>query len=306
MLSYRHSFHAGNHADILKHSVLTNILETLNLKDKPYTVFDTHAGSGIYSLTDPGNLKTGEAQLGIISLLMKMNEIDFPESLSNYYKICTLYKNHNLYPGSVEIEKIFTDSTCCHIISELNNSEIDLLSQNAEKEPLILLGKNKVQVKTQVHHTDGLKDVIAISPPIIKRGICLIDPSYEEKDEYKLTGETVLKLNRKWNVGIIALWYPLLSHRIIEINAMKNNIIATVKARDEKVQIMDAELLINRPDSHIETSLKDNSGPPRLYGSGMLVINMPWKLDKKTSENLKYIASKIYKEELTSWDVKVF
>ena len=87
---------------------------------------------------------------------------------------------------------------------------------------------------------------------------------------------------------------------------MKKNIIASVKSRNDKTEIMDAQFLVNKADSHTETSLKENSGPPRLYGSGMLVINMPWKLDEKTSENLKYIASKIYKEESTSWDVKVF
>ena len=110
MLSYRHAFHAGNHADILKHTVLINILESLNLKDKPYTVFDSHAGSGIYSLQDERSKKTGEAALGIIPLLREMNSIDFPQSLSNYFKICELYQKHDLYPGSVEFEKIFTDN----------------------------------------------------------------------------------------------------------------------------------------------------------------------------------------------------
>ena len=306
MLSYRHAFHAGNHADILKHTVLINILESLNLKDKPYTVFDSHAGSGIYSLQDERSKKTGEAALGIIPLLKEMNSIDFPQSLSNYFKICELYQKHDLYPGSVEFEKIFTDKSCAHTVMELNNSEIDLLKENASRETLVSLSRDRSQVKTQVRHADGLKDILALSPPNIKRGLCLIDPSYEEADEYEKTGNAVINLNKKWNVAVIALWYPLLAHRIIDIESMKKNIIASVKSRNDKTEIMDAQFLVNKADSHTETSLKENSGPPRLYGSGMLVINMPWKLDEKTSENLKYIASKIYKEESTSWDVKVF
>ncbi|MCR5387268.1 MAG: 23S rRNA (adenine(2030)-N(6))-methyltransferase RlmJ [Treponema sp.] len=306
MLSYRHAFHAGNHADILKHTVLINILESLNLKDKPYTVFDTHAGSGIYSLQDERSKKTGEAELGIIPLLREMNNIDFPESLSNYFKICELYKKHDLYPGSIEFEKIFTGKSCAHIVMELNNSEIDLLNENASRETLVSLSRDHTQVKTQVHHADGLKDILALSPPAIKRGFCLVDPSYEEADEYGKTGNAVININKKWNVAVIALWYPLLAHRIIEIEAMKKNIIACVKSRNDKTEIMDAKFLVNKEDSHTETSLKDNSGPPRLYGSGMLVINMPWKLDEKTKDNLSYIAKKIYKNESTSWSVEVF
>lgn len=306
MLSYRHAFHAGNHADILKHTVLINILESLNLKDKPYTVFDTHAGSGIYSLQDERSKKTGEAELGIIPLLREMNNIDFPESLSNYFKICELYKKHDLYPGSVEFEKIFTGKSCAHIVMELNNSEIDLLNENASRETLVSLSRDHTQVKTQVHHADGLKDILALSPPAIKRGFCLVDPSYEEADEYDKTGSAVININKKWNVAVIALWYPLLAHRIIEIEAMKKNIIACVKSRNDKTEIMDAKFLVNKEDSHTETSLKDNSGPPRLYGSGMLVINMPWKLDEKTKDNLSYIAKKIYKNESTSWSVELY
>lgn len=306
MLSYRHAFHAGNHADILKHSVLLNILESLNSKDKPYTIFDTHAGSGVYNLEDERSLKTSEAKQGILTLLPQMDELDFPESLSNYYKITSLYKRHKMYPGSIEIERIFTRPDCAHIISELNNSEIDVLKENCSKDPLVIANGQKKAVKTQVHHRDGFETALALTPPQIKRGLCLIDPSYEEKDEYKITGDAVIKISKKWNVGIIALWYPLLAHRAIEIEKMKNDIIANAKVQNPNCSIMDARLLVNTADSHTETSLKENEGPPRLYGSAMLVINAPWKLDEKTRENLSYIADHIYKNEKTSYEVNMF
>lgn len=306
MLSYRHAFHAGNHADILKHSVLINIMESLNSKDKPYTVFDSHAGSGVYDLEDERSLKTNEAKQGILTLLPQMDELDFPESLSYYYKICSLYKRHKMYPGSVELERIFTRSDCAHIISELNNSEIDLLKDNVLKDPLVFAGSNTKAVKTQVHHRDGFETVLSLTPPLIKRGLCIIDPSYEEKDEYKSTGTSVIKIHKKWNVGIIAVWYPLLAHRAIEIEQMKNDIIANVKAQNPNTSIMDARLCVNTADSHTETDLKENDGPPRLYGSAMLVINAPWKLDEKTKENLDYISNHIYKKEKTSFEVMTY
>lgn len=306
MLSYRHAFHAGNHADILKHSVLINVMESLNSKDKPYTVFDSHAGSGVYDLEDERSLKTNEAKQGILTLLPQMDELDFPESLSYYYKICSLYKRHKMYPGSVELERIFTRSDCAHIISELNNSEIDLLKDNVLKDPLVFAGSNAKAVKTQVHHRDGFETVLSLTPPLIKRGLCIIDPSYEEKDEYKSTGTSVIKIHKKWNVGIIAVWYPLLAHRAIEIEQMKNDIIANVKAQNSNTSIMDARLCVNTADSHTETDLKENEGPPRLYGSAMLVINSPWKLDEKTKENLDYISKHIYKKEKTSFEVMTY
>ena len=87
---------------------------------------------------------------------------------------------------------------------------------------------------------------------------------------------------------------------------MKKNIIANVKAQNQNTQILDATLLVNKENSHTETSLKDNSGPPRLYGSGMLVINSPWKLNEKTKDNLSYIANCIYKNGCPSYNLTMY
>ena len=113
----------------------------------------------------------------------------------------------------------------------MNNSEIETLKKNVSNEPLVIVNTEKKCVRTQVHHRDGFETVLSLTPPAIKRGLCLIDPSYEEKDEYKDTGNAVIKIHRKWNVGIIALWYPLLAHRAIEIEQMKNNIIENNRAQ---------------------------------------------------------------------------
>lgn len=303
MLSYRHAFHAGNHADILKHSVLVNIFESLIQKEKPFSVLDTHAGSGLYFFDDERSQKTKEADKGIIELLKKMDNLDFPDSLLAYYKITSLYKKHGMYPGSVEFEKIYCDEKCLHFVSELNNSEIDILRKNAKEEPLVLCSKEKSQVKTQVILRDGFEAACALTPPEIKRGLMLIDPSYEDKIEYKKVSDTVIKVHKKWPAAIIAVWYPLLAHRTAEIELLKTNIRAFVKTQNPNTEILNAEFLVNKEDSHIETSLKENDGPPRLYGSGMLVVNAPWKLDQKTGENLKYISKAIYADGSTDYRI---
>lgn len=306
MLSYRHAFHAGNHADILKHSLLVNILESLNKKEKPYTVFDTHAGSGIYSLTGDCALKTQEAEHGIISLLKSQGHENAPESLLEYIAVAKAYSARGLYPGSVEFEKIFMDSSCRHIVSELNNSEIDVLKKNAKAEPLLLLNKNQTRVKTQVSHRDGLELILALSPPEIKRGLCVIDPSYEEKNEYGAVADTVIQLHKKWSAGIIFLWYPLILHRSDEIEKMKSDILQSVKNQNQNTALLKAEFLVNKKDSHTETDLKNSSGFPRLYGSGIFVINAPWQLDEKAKDSLLYIASRIYQESRPSFDVTLY
>ena len=306
MLSYRHAFHAGNHADILKHSVLLNILEYLNQKEKPYTIFDTHAGSGKYFLSDERALKTREAESGITSFLNESENKTLPESLLNYQKITKLYAQSNLYPGSVEFERIFANDSCAHFVSELNNSEIDVLKKNTRDFPLIMLNHNQKPVKTQVSHRDGLEMILALAPPAIKRGLCVIDPSYEEKNEYNQITVTVIKLHKKWNAGIIFVWYPLIMHRLDEINQMKQTILLEIKKQNQNTSLISAELLVNRQDSHVETDLNNISGPPRLYGSGVFIINPPWKLEEKTKDNLSYIASCIYKESCPSFEVKIY
>ena len=106
MLSYRHAFHAGNHADILKHSLLTLVLQSLHKKEKPFSLIDTHAGAGLYILDDERALKTGETCLGIISLLEKIqnqSDIKIPEEILPYINLCKKYQKENKYPGSPEI-----------------------------------------------------------------------------------------------------------------------------------------------------------------------------------------------------------
>jgi len=278
MLSYQHAFHAGNHADLLKHYVLTFVLNSLNKKDKPYTFFDTHSGSGLYDLFDNRILKTGEAQMGIQKLLE--NESSIPAELNNYITLVKEYTAKNLYPGSPEIERRMLRSRDTLILSELHPQEIENLRQNMSK-PVIAC---KDSVIPQVHNRNGWEMIKALTPPVTKRGAVLIDPSYEESADYIDAAKTICEINRKWSNGIIMLWYPLLAHRESEIDVMISTIINGAKQINPNVETSNLQLCVYG---------KEDSNLPRLYGSGMLVVNSPWKLEEEGCKVIEYLKNEL-------------
>ncbi|MCR4742701.1 MAG: 23S rRNA (adenine(2030)-N(6))-methyltransferase RlmJ [Treponema sp.] len=279
MLSYQHAFHAGNHADILKHYVLTFVLLSLCKKDKAFTFFDTHSASGLFDLLDNRSLKTGEAQKGVEAFVnhCKENNLsqNFGQAFKSYFDLISSYLDKNLYPGSPLIEKSFIRPQDKLILSELHPQEIENLRKN-------ISGPN-----IQIFHKDGFENLKALTPPLSKRGGVLIDPSYEEASDYEKVSKTVCQVHKKWSNGIILIWYPLLSHREEEIKAMLDTIISQAKKINENVNISNLTLCVNSKDSHKEEDLKviladqDKKNPPRLYGSGMLVLNSPWHLDEE-------------------------
>lgn len=284
MLSYRHAYHAGNHADILKHITLSLILGHLDAKEKPYTVFDTHAGAGEYDLSDERAVKTGEAERGIMKLVSRSDVPREAEPYMSFVKDCLA---RGMYPGSPEIERHFMRRDDVLVLCELHNEEAEILRSTMK----IFSGN----CTPQIHHRDGFEAVAALTPPKIKRGLVLTDPSYEDADEYVKAADTFCAVHEKWSAGILALWYPLLAHRKIECGIMKQKITASVRTSAEPCEILDAQLLVNTEDSHEETSLENASGSssPRLCGSGMLIVNMPWKLDEELRAVLPYLADRL-------------
>lgn len=278
MLSYQHAFHAGNHADILKHFVLSFVLQSLNKKDKPYTFFDTHSASGLYDFYDNRIVKTGEAEKGIQKFLKDAHNP--PEEMKVYLDLIKEYAEKNMYPGSPEIERRFMRKQDILVLSELHPQEIENLRRNMLK-PLF---KNENAPDIKIHNRNGWEMIKALTPPATKRGAVLIDPSYEESADYIDAAKTICDINRKWSNGIIMLWYPLLAHRGSEINAMLQTIIDSVKKVNENVEIANPQLCVYS---------KEEKDLPRLYGSGILVINSPWKLEESCSVVIDYVKSVI-------------
>lgn len=281
MLSYQHSYHAGNHADILKHFVLSYVMEYLNKKEKPYTFFDTHSASGVFDLLDNKSLKTLEAQNGILKLI---NQNDLPQQLDVYLNVVKENLKNNIYFGSPKIEEFFVRQQDTLILSELHPTEFQNLKNNFHK-----TSKN-----VQIHNRNGWEMIKALTPPKTKRGAVLIDPSYEQKEDYEIAAKTISFINKKWSNGIILLWYPLLKYRQNEINFMIQSICNNVKENNQNTEIVNLQLCIADKDSHTEVELAENAEVnkiPRLYGSGMLVINAPYLLKENTEPAIKYLES---------------
>lgn len=282
MLSYLHEFHAGNHADILKHITLVMLFEHLNSKNKPYTFFDTHAGAGLYRFDDERAQKTGECGRGIIRLLDYAERFPaaVPEELKSYLSLVRNYAAGGMYPGSPAIETDLLGENCVLIASELHPAEFDALRMNMK-------GR-----RIHLHHRDGWEMLDALTPPAIKRGAVLCDPSYEEKADYAAAVRTLAHVHRKWPSATLALWYPLLSYRTALIQQMKQSVLNGIRAVNANTEICDVSFCVDKADAHRETTLEKAAGSenPRLYGSGMLVVNPPWKIEERLRTVLPFVA----------------
>ena len=156
-----------------------------------------------------------------------------------------------------------------------------------------------------IKKTDGFKALSSLTPPAIKRGLALIDPAYEDDEEYDKVQQTVIQVHKKWSAGIIIIWYPLLALKKSRIQTMTEYIAGAAKAQNPNTEILNAQFMIDGGDSHIETSLNGNAAinrdTPRLYGSGVLVINPTWKLDGQLEESLSFLCRAIYKDRCPSF-----
>ncbi|MGL4986113.1 MAG: 23S rRNA (adenine(2030)-N(6))-methyltransferase RlmJ [Treponemataceae bacterium] len=269
MLSYRHSFHAGNHADILKHFTLFVMTKAFCKKEKPFIFYDVHAGRGIYSLESEESKKTGEAQNGILKLFEISNQTepissDLIEFLNFEKKI---YNTSKDYAGSFIIVDEFSRDDDIIITFELHSSEINDLRATVKK---------RSRKKISIHNRNGYEGIVALTPPkasFSKRGFILFDPSYEVTSDYNDVKNSVTAVLKKWKNASIAIWYPLLEHRKNEINSLKM-----------------MSCLNDFDHFHCELKIAEqNKSQNRLYGSGMLLINPPYLLEEKLQETIPFL-----------------
>lgn len=255
MLSYRHSFHAGNFADVIKHIVVIEILEHLVTKDSPFDYIDTHAGAGVYDLSSKHASKLQEYTQGV----GKLNKAKWPE-LSRYFDILKKYNSSSElshYPGSPMIAVDFLRAKDRAWLFEMHPVDAELLAKNMANDKRI-----------KVMREDGYKGLLALLPPISRRGLILIDPSYEMKTDYDQVVDTVIKAHRKFSTGTYATWYPVVDRKRIEQleNRFKESGI-------KKIQ-------------RFELAIADDSRGKGMSAAGMIVINPPWKLMDKMSQLL--------------------
>jgi len=264
LLSYRHSFHAGNHADVVKHIVQSLILESLKNKEKPFVYHDTHSGVGRYDLTHEWSEKTGEYKQGI-ARVWQQNES--PEELTEYLNaVQQLNTGSELryYPGSPRIARAQLRDQDRMVLTELHPSDYPLLEQEFHRDR---------QVK--IHKDDGFKILKGSLPPKERRGLVLIDPPYELAKEYRDVVTAIAQSHKRWATGIYAIWYPVVNR--CDIDDMLDGL----------------KSLGIRKILQIELGVAPDSNERGMTASGMIVINPPWKLEKQMEQVLPYLKQKI-------------
>lgn len=260
-MNYRHIYHAGNFADVVKHIILVSIIESLMMKEKPFCYIDTHAGSGRYNLLSTEAQKTHEFSSGIIRLI---NEDGPKPTLIEEYLQAVKNINPNdklqFYPGSPRIAYHFLREQDRMVLCELHPEVFKLLKQefNTDKQ-------------VAVHFLDGYQALKAFLPPKPNRGIVLIDPPYEVPNEFELIIKALVMATKRWPQGIYMVWYPIKNRQ--QITRFHQSLKQT-----EIAKILMAELNLFPDDS-----------PLALNGSGMIIINPPWQFDKKLNQIFPYL-----------------
>ncbi|CAH0542082.1 23S rRNA (adenine(2030)-N(6))-methyltransferase RlmJ [Vibrio marisflavi] len=264
MLSYRHSFHAGNHADVIKHIVQSLILSSLQQKDKPFVYHDTHSGVGRYDLTHEWSEKTGEYKLGIGRL---WDAADTPQEIESYLDaIKNLNEGEDLqyYPGSPRVARAHLRKQDRMVLTELHPSDYPLLQQEFHRDRQVSIFKE-----------DGFQRLKASLPPKERRGLVLIDPPYELAKEYRDVVQAIYQAHKRWATGIYAIWYPVVNRCDID------DMIESIKG------------LGIRKILQIELGVTPDTNERGMTASGMIVINPPWKLEQQMKTLLPFLKSTI-------------
>lgn len=273
MLSYRHSFHAGNHADVVKHIVLTLILTALKQKEKGFFYLDTHSGVGRYSLLSAEAEKTGEYIEGIARL---WDRTDLPEEVALYINALKKINKGKLrfYAGSplLAVQQLRPQDRA--LLTELHPNDFPLLRQEFAKVPNVVTKRE-----------NGFQQLKAALPPKEKRGLVLIDPPYELKDDYELVVQAIVEGYKRFATGVYAIWYPVV------LRQHTKRIVKGLEATGIR-KILQIELAV-RPDS-------DQRG---MTASGMIVINPPWQLEGQMKKILPYLTEVLVPEGTGSWKV---
>ncbi|XLZ70848.1 23S rRNA (adenine(2030)-N(6))-methyltransferase RlmJ [Massilia sp. SR12] len=276
MFSYRHAYHAGNHADVLKHFVLVQVLEYMNQKDVAYTYIDTHAGAGVYTLDSAQATKTGEFETGIGPL---WERDDLPAPLAEYVQ---LVKDMNpsgklrFYPGSPYCAEIVAREEDRLRLFELHPADVRILDENFHKlEQHQAANGRRSSARGKrviVNKADGFLGVKSLLPPPSRRGVVLCDPPYEDKQDYKKVSDMLKDALARFPTGTYAVWYPVLQR---------------IEARNfsERLKNLPAKSWLN-VTLCISTPTPDGIA---LHTSGMFLLNPPYTLEPMLKQVMPYL-----------------
>lgn len=279
MLSYRHAFHAGNHADVLKHFILVQLCQHLGQKDAPFWVVDTHAGAGRYSLDSGHATKLGEYSAGIGRLWERR---DLPPAVAEYVALVRALNpagGLRHYPGSPWLAwKCLREQDRLRLF-ELHSSDVRLLQdcfKGAGRQVMVTAG-------------DGFAGLKALLPPPPRRALVLIDPSYELRSDYQDVVKALKEAIKRFATGTYAVWYPQLGR------SEARQLPEKLKALPLK-SWLHATLTVSKPS-------RDGFG---MHGSGLFIINPPWTLDQTLRANLPWLRDALAQDEGAACTVEQF
>ena len=264
-MNYRHAYHAGNFADVVKHVVLIGVLDHLGHKASPYFYLDSHAGCGSYLLSATETQRAGEYREGVLRVLEAPAP---PPAVARYLDLVReLGVEGSLlvsYPGSPRI------ALAC-----MRGDDRAALVESQPREAQALRAELRGDHRAAVHERDGYEALLGLLPPREKRGLVLIDPPYEQPDEFERLHEALRAALRVWPAGIFIAWYP------IKQGGMAGRFLARMAASGIRRQLL-VELSVQRDDT-----------PVGLNGGGLLLVNPPWQLDERLAAALPWLHARL-------------
>ncbi|MDG1582614.1 23S rRNA (adenine(2030)-N(6))-methyltransferase RlmJ [Pseudomonas sp. GOM6] len=263
-MNYRHAFHAGNHADVLKHITLSRIIALLSRKEAPFVCLDSHAGVGLYDLQGDQASRTGEWLEGIGRL---WDEQELPELTADYFGVLhALNPNGQLryYPGSPELARQLSREQDRVLLNEKHPEDGQLLKDNMKRDH-----------RVAVHLGEGWHVPRALLPVAEKRALLLIDPPFEKADELERCVTALNEAIGRMRQTVVAIWYPIKDER-----QLKRFYQGLEKSSAPK--LLRAELFVHAADD-----------ASRLAGSGLAIANAPWGLEDELKQLLPWLAGKL-------------
>lgn len=270
MLSYRHAFHAGNHADVLKHFILWLTLDYFNRKDKPYWYIDTHSGAGLYDLRSSEAQKVGEYQHGIARLQQSPVLPDLLQSFLQHLQ--QIVPHEHLYCGSPWLAQATLRESDKLRLFELHPTDFQHLQNNMREARLNRRGILKQE--------DGFQGLIALLPPPTRRAVVLIDPPYESKQDYERVIKTLKEAQKRFEQGCYLIWYPCLSR------------VESQKLPEQLKKLSPHNYL--QAELYVQQARTDGFG---MHGSGMWLINPPYLLAEQLRHTLPILAQQLQQDK---------
>ena len=266
MLSYQHHYHAGNHADVLKHWVLLACMRHMQKKDKPFDYIDTHAGAGLYRLDSAKARKTAESDEGVLKL--DWNKL---EGLEDYHRQIADDIRRKCYPGSPLLTKRLLRPGDRAWLFEMHPKTIIELRKHCEKHKVCY-----------VRQEDGFQGLPSLLPTASRRALVLIDPSYEVKSDYQTVVKIMEAAYQKMPQAMLMLWYP-----VVDLHQIRQMEKAFTKSKMRNVHLF-------------EMGVADNS-EPGMSASGMVVINPPWTLADDFIRTMPGVSAHLSKDQKARW-----